>query len=104
MLLKMLSISIHPMFLLIFNTSADVYLETHFNTSHVSINPNTGNLEWGLSMISIHPMFLLILSDMYPRDCMHHFNTSHVSINLPPTTTTIAVFVNFNTSHVSINL
>ena len=76
-------ISIHLMFLLIFGQAGDLETEkTHFNTSHVSINP-----------------VVKVESDQR----VAHFNTSHVSINQKRGGCWMRLAKNFNTSHVSIN-
>ena len=53
-------ISIHLMFLLITEDQLEAWIKQHFNTSHVSINPNTDHRQIQAFLISIHLMFLLI--------------------------------------------
>ncbi len=56
----MVLISIHPMFLLIAFKRQKKTNQLHFNTSHVSINPD---------------------GTWKSKNYLEHFNTSHVSIN-----------------------
>ncbi len=100
----MLLVSIHLMFLLIWNSDLHEFCIPCFNTSHVSINLrlhrpgrlpqpsfNTSHvsinhrfpLQSLLScMVSIHLMFLLIQMAHGGGFMAQCFNTSHVSINL----------------------
>ena len=120
-----LSISIHPMFLLIPSRSIRSQSFWDFNTSHVSINRQVSI--WGThpEMISIHPMFLLIVRRLMRRSLprkisihpmfllIRHGACKHGGrslISIHPMFLLIWIFhnwyiskSNFNTSHVSIN-
>ena len=53
-------ISIHLMLMLILSCSSVLFPSSHFNTSHVNVNPATTGAKWKECRISIHLMLMLI--------------------------------------------